>query len=404
VTISILAIHQGHELYGSDRVFLQTLEAVHRRHPTSRLTIVLPRDGPLADEIRRRYGKVRIDDQLAVLRRCELQRMGLRWLARLARGVRRAHRQMAAHDVVLINTVTIADYLIASRFSSTPAVVHVHELVTGLERPFYGLLLGFSSAAFMVISRAALHSFPGLLRRRTRVIHNGVAGVAAGTPESWDLSLGQSPVRLLVIGRISERKGQQLLIEALARLPAPLQSRWQLRIVGGVYGDDDRPRQALEAQIRRTGLQAQIELLEFTPVPSPHYAWAQLVIVPSARPEPFGLTAVEAMAHGRAVVAAAHGGLTEIVTDRETGRLFRPNDANALASAIGEYLQAPVTLREHGEAARQRQLTYFSQARYQQEAGEFLDELLPASLWRPGHSGGTEAAPPADVDDPAVRR
>jgi glycosyltransferase involved in cell wall biosynthesis len=381
--LSILAVHQGFELYGSDRVFLQTLDALRERHPNASLTIVLPRDGALADVVRKRFGSVTIDEELAVLRRRELRQLGLRWLVRLSRGIRRAIKRMRQHDLCLINTVTVADYLIASRFSRTPTVVHVHELVTGLERPFYSVLLTFANVAFVFISGAVQRSFLVPPWRRAQIVHNGVPIVASDTERAPLLPTqvrAEDPVRLLVIGRISHRKGQRLVLEALARLPAHLQDRWHLRIVGDVYGDDVAPRSELLEVIERNRWHDKVDLAPFTPDPSPHYAWAQLVIVPSSRPEPFGLTAVEAMAHGRAVIGADHGGLIEIVRDGETGRLFRPNDADALAHALEEYLGEPMMIRQHGVAARQRHQRCFAEATYRRNITSFLDQSLRTPL------------------------
>src|SRR5262249_59679030 len=50
--------------------------------------------------------------------------------------------------------------------------------------------------------------------------------------------------------------------------------------------------------------------------------------------EPFGMVVLEGMIHGLAVAASAVGGPAEIVRDGETGLLFAPCDAGALASAI----------------------------------------------------------------------
>jgi len=64
------------------------------------------------------------------------------------------------------------------------------------------------------------------------------------------------------------------------------------------------------------------------------YAATDIVVVPSIWQEPFGLVAVEAMAHARPVVASAVGGLADIVRHGETGYLIPPNDPGALAAHL----------------------------------------------------------------------
>ena len=68
--------------------------------------------------------------------------------------------------------------------------------------------------------------------------------------------------------------------------------------------------------------------------PSEQLAAADVVLMPSDRPEPFGLVAIEAFARGRPVIASAAGGLVDIVADRQNGWLYRPGDASALANVL----------------------------------------------------------------------
>jgi glycosyltransferase involved in cell wall biosynthesis len=81
-------------------------------------------------------------------------------------------------------------------------------------------------------------------------------------------------------------------------------------------------------------------------------ASARAVILPSAWEETFGLAAVEAMALGVPPVAAGHGSFPELITDGVDGVLFRPRDADALASAISDADQYPERYAECGDRAR----------------------------------------------------
>jgi glycosyltransferase involved in cell wall biosynthesis len=83
------------------------------------------------------------------------------------------------------------------------------------------------------------------------------------------------------------------------------------------------------------------------------YAEADIVAVPSIWHEPFGLVAVEAMAHARPVVASDCGGLADIVRPGQTGFLAPPNNAPALAERLRMLLDdAPLRQRLGDEGRR----------------------------------------------------
>ena len=89
------------------------------------------------------------------------------------------------------------------------------------------------------------------------------------------------------------------------------------------------------------------------------YERAAVVVCPSRR-EGFGVVCAEAMAHARPVVAAAVGGLMDLVVDGETGLLVPPRDPGALRAALERLLGDPELRRRLGEAAQARARAHFS--------------------------------------------
>jgi glycosyltransferase involved in cell wall biosynthesis len=81
-------------------------------------------------------------------------------------------------------------------------------------------------------------------------------------------------------------------------------------------------------------------------------ARAALVVVPSRWPEPFGLTAVEALASGAALISSPRGGLREIGGDVAT--YIDPDNAGSIASAILDLACDTARRDALGEAGRQR--------------------------------------------------
>ena len=80
----------------------------------------------------------------------------------------------------------------------------------------------------------------------------------------------------------------------------------------------------------------------------------------TSRIEGFGLTLLEAMATGVALVAARSGGAEDVVTDGETGLLVPPGDVDALVSALEPLMRVPQRATELGRNARARVLAEFT--------------------------------------------
>lgn len=157
-------------------------------------------------------------------------------------------------------------------------------------------------------------------------------------------------VRLLAVGRFVPKKGLDVLLDALVRMPGPV----DLRLVG-----DGALRPALIAQVERLGIADRVEFVgRLTHAELPQaYAAADVVVVPSvvdAQGDRDGLPNVvlEAMASARPVVASAVAAIPTAVRDGSTGLLVAPGDAAALARALTALVDAPLRRAGMGAAGR----------------------------------------------------
>jgi len=159
-----------------------------------------------------------------------------------------------------------------------------------------------------------------------------------------------------VVGRLEPQKGHAWLLQAW---PDVLRHLPDARLV--VIGDGAL-RQPLESRARAAGVAGSVLFTGFrTDVPRLLDA-VDVVVLPSLY-EGMPLTAIEAAAMARPVVATAVDGTPEVVRDGETGLLVPPADAPALARALAALLRDPDGARRLGAAARARALARFDLAR-----------------------------------------
>ena len=346
----IVCVHQGYELYGSDRSFIDSVAALREAWPQAEIEVVLPHDGPIRRPLQASATRIVIEP-LFILRRRGLARLIATAPLRIMPALWRAVRRMRAADLVYVNTVVVLDYLLAARLFRGKTLVHVHEIPDGLKLQAFRRLLRWTRADVIFNSKATRTAYRLPARHTQHVLYNGIVAPASVQAAGYD---GTRPLRLLMLGRISRIKGQDLLIEALALLPKVVARRLEVRIVGDTFQNDAVREAALRKAVTAAGLDAIVRFEPFREDTAPLYRWADLVAVPSRLPESLGRVAIEAMAHCRPPLVARLGGLTEIVENGVTGWVVPPNDADALARTIGVIVSQPDAWRGYGSAARSR--------------------------------------------------
>jgi glycosyltransferase involved in cell wall biosynthesis len=239
-----------------------------------------------------------------------------------------------------------------SKLSHTPLVTTLHGTdvriarSVSMSRPAFRHVLQ-NSRATTAVSRWLAHEAQSLV--------SAPAPVVAPMPVATDLfSPGGTRKRdtLLFVGRLTKQKGLDLLLRALAKLPASI----TLDVVGD--GDEKKPLGALAGElgvtrrVRWHGSKPQGALVEF-------YRSATALVVPSAD-EGLGLVAVEAMLCDTPVVAFESGGLPDVVQHDRTGLLVSERSPEALAAAISQLLSRPDRGQALGAAGRMHALATFA--------------------------------------------
>ena len=189
------------------------------------------------------------------------------------------------------------------------------------------------------------------IRQAGRIAHLTPHGVDL-TRFSRTVRRSRVRLRLLAVGRLVEKKGFLVLLEAVARLNVP----FELRIIG-----EGVERASLEARVAALGLQDAVQLpgaLTHSDLPD-QYAWADVVVVPSVRDragDRDGLPNVvlEAMASARAVVASDTPAIRMALSPGVHGLLVPAAEPTALAAALDRLARDAGLRQRLGDAGRSR--------------------------------------------------
>jgi glycosyltransferase involved in cell wall biosynthesis len=139
---------------------------------------------------------------------------------------------------------------------------------------------------------------------------------------------------VMLPARATAWKGQKILLEALARLP---HRDFMCLLVGAGDGSPAFV-EGLTNHGKALGLEGRFRLTPLVNDMPAALMFADVVVMPSITPEPFGRVALEAQAMGRPVIAFNHGGAAESIIDQKTGWLVSPGDVDALSSALASAL------------------------------------------------------------------
>jgi UDP-glucose:(glucosyl)LPS alpha-1,2-glucosyltransferase len=165
--------------------------------------------------------------------------------------------------------------------------------------------------------------------------------------------LAQRDPEILFVGRIVADKGADAFVAACAAA-LPHLPGWHARMIGADRFGADSPDTPFLRALRPAAAAAGVTMVGYRPHDDVLQAMARaaIVVVPSRWPEPFGMTALEAMACGAALAYAPRGGLPEVVG--AAGVTIDPDDAAAMATTLVALARDPARCAVLGQAGRQR--------------------------------------------------
>jgi mannosyltransferase len=202
------------------------------------------------------------------------------------------------------------------------------------------------------------------LKRSATVVTHGVDPVRYSPPADRAAAFAEAglPGRHAIgcFGRVRAQKGTDLFVEAMCEL-LPRYPEFTAVIVGAVTPDQASFANELKKKIEVAGLRSRILILGELPIAEVQRWYQRLTIYAfTSRNEGFGLTLIEAMSVGAALVATRAGAAEIAVEDGVTGVLVPTDDSAALARALEPLMRDPTAAETMGKRARQRVLDRFS--------------------------------------------
>jgi mannosyltransferase len=264
----------------------------------------------------------------------------------------------------------------------TPLIWHArrnNEMIVGVLLKSFGwpLKLVFTSAAqrhHTWITRWLIRRMDAIiatsdisasfLKRPATVIPHGVDTDVYAPPPDRAAAFAASglPGRYAIgcFGRVRAQKGSDVFVDAMCRL-LPRYPDFTAVMVGAITPEQSGFANDLKQRIEAAGLQSRIVITGELEIEEVQRWYQRLTIYAfTSRNEGFGLTLIEAMAVGAALVASRAGAAELVVEDGATGVLTPPGDADALVAALEPLMRNPGSAMAMGARARARVLEKFS--------------------------------------------
>lgn len=372
---TVVVANPSADVYGADLQLLESVTAL--RDDGWWVVVVLPSYGPLVPRLDALGAEVELLP-FPVLRRSDVSVRGVTSLAGASVPALAEMRRLLLRvepTLVYVNTITLPWWLLVARWCGLPSVCHVHEAeardralvrrVLAAPLVLADALIVNSSTTFDITAQAAPY-----VRRRLRLVHNGVRGPSAAPT-------CRSPAgtfRQLVVGRISPRKAPHVALEATALLRAAGRDV-ALDLCGTPAPGHESYFSELCARAARPDLAGAVTFSGYQSPIWPALERADALLAPSLG-ESFGNAVVEGQLARRPIIATAVQGHLETVEHGVSGLLVPVQDPAALAAAVAQLIDEPATARQLAFLGMRRAQARFGIRRYAEEIAAVAAQLV----------------------------
>ncbi|NND00753.1 MAG: glycosyltransferase family 4 protein [Gammaproteobacteria bacterium] len=388
-----LMVHQGAELYGSDKIFLFVVEIfISSGHE---VIAVLDSDGPLRAKLEHAGAEV-IIRKLGVFRRNVIS-SPLRFLAFLRDFIAAVwffSRLIARHrpSIVYVNTLAVLSPLACRMFFRDVRYIHHLHEIQSKPKAVVAAMYNFSVFAaheVVVVSDAVGKHLKQVSSERFRRcvisrIYNGIdrpeieEAERRAFIEEFDLldRRKAGEVLIAVVGRIHPWKGQYEFLDILSGLEAGTGKNYHALFFGDVFDGYESFREKFVAKIANLNLSEKITFCGNRNDAHILFSECDIAVLPSIEPDPLPTVVLEAMSFGKPVIAYRMGGAVEMIVDGKTGILIEGLDASGFIARLASLISDSSMRTRLGENALSRFEEHFALSDYQSRISALIERNI----------------------------
>ncbi|MFH0925996.1 MAG: glycosyltransferase family 4 protein [bacterium] len=281
-------------------------------------------------------------------------------------------------DLIHANTSIAGIYSILA-CPALPIIIHVRDIYRKtFFRKFIIWFLSRFSSRIVVVSQAVAQLFPKG-DKKIKLVYNGIDVEDFSSNLRGGVLKTDYKDKFLIgyLGQITARKGIDIFIESAGLINNKSKGTAIFFILGEIFHDEDiKYKKLLENLIEGYRLQETVVFLGHKDDPREYLLDFDIIVVPSNTPDPLPRIILEAMALEKAVIGTNLGGIPEQIIDNLNGLLIEPNNALALAKAIGCLLNNPTKLKKMGTEGKKRVKICFDINRSVKRIEDIYQELL----------------------------
>lgn len=330
---SIAIISHSSNLNGAERCLVETVKVLYQSKRYDRIVVYLPYDGKLRSYLEP-YSEVRIayipwwisNRKYTFKEKIKLSKQLIKSSISLSKEFAREK-----YTSVLTNTIATPVAALAAKIVHVPHIWFIHELGQLDHGYGYGygygynlsyMLMNLCSQKFIVNSKYVKDFYQDKLKRPLQIVYQPVDVNVNKYISATDVDT----LRLIIIGRVAEGKGQSFAIDVVNKMRAK-GKKVSLLIIGANNSNESRQ---IRMQVESCDY---IGVYDFADDISYYYSQADVALVCS-RAEAFGRITIEAMKYGLPVIASNVGGNVELIKDGETGLLYEYGSIQSMEEKI----------------------------------------------------------------------